>query len=652
MRNNGFFIKGSFFTGCNYWASHAGTAMWSDWKPDIVEKDLKYLSDTGLEVLRIFPLWTDFQPITLLRKFAGDPVELRLGGELPPWTEEGCAGVSHIAAEHFEEFVHIAAEHGFKLIISLLNGWMSGQLFIPPALEGRNIFSDPFAVMWQVRFVKYFVRRFMNEAAIIAWEPGNESNCMARATSREEAWAWTSAIVNAIKSIDNNRPVLSGMHGLTINDKWAIEDQGELTDILTVHPYPLFTPYCDLDPVNTMRPIIHASAEACYYTDISGKPCLTEEFGTLGPMVSSDSIAGDFARASLFSQWAHGCLGGLWWCAFDQAQLSNPPYNWYALERELGLIRTDGSKKPAMEEIDKFSEFIKGLPFESLPERIKDGVCILTCGQDHWKTAFGVFMLAKQAGFDIEFQYSAQPLKKSSMYLLPCISGYRVIDRHRWLELLEKVSEGAVLYISYNDGILSNFNEVTGLEVQTCRKQFANGKISFDGIEDNLVFQLESNWQLKLKAVNARILAADSSGNPVLSCTEYGKGKVFFLSVPLETQLTGKPGVFFEKDAEPYWKIYSYINRNVLSRRAVHCGNPEIGITEHPFNEDDRIVVLVNYSPAPAEALLEINGKWKAAESLYGRQLLQAGSDYVIRLDKNDGAVFRLYGCNEKNKSV
>jgi hypothetical protein len=31
------FAQGSLVFGCNYWASHAGTAMWQDWQPEIVE---------------------------------------------------------------------------------------------------------------------------------------------------------------------------------------------------------------------------------------------------------------------------------------------------------------------------------------------------------------------------------------------------------------------------------------------------------------------------------------------------------------------------------------------------------------------------------------------------------------------------------------
>ena len=67
--------------------------MWRDWRPDIVEKDMQQLSVAGLQVLRVFPLWPDFQPITLLKGGAGRPVEMRFGEQVLPDTEAGKAGV-------------------------------------------------------------------------------------------------------------------------------------------------------------------------------------------------------------------------------------------------------------------------------------------------------------------------------------------------------------------------------------------------------------------------------------------------------------------------------------------------------------------------------------------------------------------------------
>src|SRR5512133_2716663 len=201
----GLTAPGNFVLGCNYWASHAGTAMWSDWRPEIVADDLSQLAAAGLQVLRVFPLWPDFQPLTLLRAGSGEPVEFRHGEARLPDNAEGKAGVSALAMGRFATFAGLAEEHGLRLIVGLLTGWMSGRLFVPPALEGRNPITDPAALMWELRFVHEFVRRFKDRPAVVAWELGNECNCMGPAT-HEEAWVWTAGLVNAIRAEDRTRP--------------------------------------------------------------------------------------------------------------------------------------------------------------------------------------------------------------------------------------------------------------------------------------------------------------------------------------------------------------------------------------------------------------------------------------------------------------
>ena len=48
--------SGRFVLGCNYWASHAGTNMWKDWRPDVMEADLKQISEAGMQMIRVFPI--------------------------------------------------------------------------------------------------------------------------------------------------------------------------------------------------------------------------------------------------------------------------------------------------------------------------------------------------------------------------------------------------------------------------------------------------------------------------------------------------------------------------------------------------------------------------------------------------------------------
>ena len=44
----------------------AGMYMWRNWDAETVRKDLETLSRYGMTVLRVFPLWPDFQPIRRL----------------------------------------------------------------------------------------------------------------------------------------------------------------------------------------------------------------------------------------------------------------------------------------------------------------------------------------------------------------------------------------------------------------------------------------------------------------------------------------------------------------------------------------------------------------------------------------------------------
>jgi hypothetical protein len=73
---------------------------------------------------------------------------------------------------------------------------------------------------------------------------------------------------------------------------------------------------------------------------------------------------------------------------------------------------------------------------------------VLTDGKDAWGVAYASFVLAKQAGFDIEFQRAGQALKKSKLYLMPSIETGHSPTRAEWIELIEEIKKGAELYMS------------------------------------------------------------------------------------------------------------------------------------------------------------------------------------------------------------
>lgn len=628
-----------FAIGCNYWASHAGTAMWSDWRPEIVATDLEQLAATGVQVLRVFPLWPDFQPIVQLYGGTGELVEIRFGERPLPDDEAGRSGVSAIMVERLRALLDYANDAGLRVIVSLITGWMSGRLFVPPALAGRNLLTDPVALMWQTRLVRYLVTRLRDHPAISAWDLGNECNVMGKVPGREAAWHWSATIANAIRAVDQSRPVISGMHSLGLDGSWRIEDQGELTDVVTTHPYPLWTPYSGQDPLISMRALLHATCESRLYSDISGRPCIAEEIGTMGPMVADERGAADFLRLNLFSLWLHDVRGLLWWSAFDQHTLEHAPYDWVAVERELGLLHADGRPKPVASELNKFSEQLAALPIRRLPPFQRDAVCLLSADQDHWAVAYGAFVLAKQAGFDVRFQSAEQPLLAAPLYLLPSISGHRVLPRRRWQELLARVAAGSTLYISHEDGFLSEFEPLTGLYLRSRSARRAEVRFALDDLDGRATFQLPAAFRLELAASRATVLATEPDGNPVFTCAPYGRGQVFFCGLAPETILTRRPGAFHSPEEPPYWRLYQLIAQRSGLDRVVSKQAPRLGLTEHVVSEQHRYIAAINYGDAPIQTRVRLHPEWRLEQVLLGAVSADAPGQLWLELGGCDAAI-------------
>ncbi|MFD1875611.1 glycoside hydrolase 5 family protein [Hymenobacter bucti] len=631
---------GTFAVGCNYWASHAGTHMWRNWRPEVIEQDFKQLSENGIRVLRVFPLWPDFQPIHKVYANEGGVkyIAWANGQPLPP-AGVGAAGMSEEQLQHFEVLATLAQKYNLKLVVGLITGWMSGQLYVPPALEGRNVITDPEALAWQQKFITTFVRRLKNQPAIVAWDFGNECNAMGKVDNHHQAYVWSAVLAGAIRSEDQTRPLVSGMHSLSAEDNasWRIEDQAATTDVLTTHPYSLWTKYASQDGINTMRTILHAAAETRLYGDLGGKPALTEETGVMGPMTGGEKEKAAFARTALFSNWVHDCMGTLWWCAYDQLSFAYPPYNYASVEGELGLIREDRTPKPVLGELKAFSNFVGKLPFLALPPRKTEAVCILTEGQDTWGVAYSSFVLAKQAGFDFRFSKAGQELPDAPLYLLPSLKGIDPFRKDYWLKLLAKVKGGATLYLSLDDAYLPTFNKPLGVEVRTNTKRRDNVRFVAKLLGDSLKFSAAAERKLSINPKQAAVLAREADGNPVLLQTAYGKGRIYLLTFPLEQNLAGQPGAF-DPGQPSYANIYHEIARPQLAERVLTQANPSIGVTEHALSATEKVVVLINYNPADVVTTARLREGWKITDSLYGPR--PSGAPLSIRA--NDALVLTL----------
>ena len=616
-----------FLVGCNYWASHAGTAMWRDWRPSVVDADFAALREQGMALARVFPLWPDFQPLKAMYGGQGVFVEYRLDENEPlPDTEAGQAGVDEAMLERFAYLVQTAERNGLKLIVAMITGWMSGRLFMPPALEGKNPLTDAEAIRWQVRFARLMVRRFKASPAIIGWGLGNECNVMAKAAGPAEAWNWTRAIADAIRLEDASRPVLSDMHSLNADERsgWSIADQAECVDLLTTHPYPPFTPHCARDRVNTFRNAFHAAAESRFYADIGGKPCCVEEAGNLGDCWSGPDTANAYLRNMLWNAWTHDCRHLLWWCAFDQDHLRHAPYDWSPLERTLGLMTHERAPKETIRTLGAFGKMTACVG--PLPRYRREAVCILTEGQDSWAAAYSSFLLAKQAGFDLEFQWRRQPLRPADFYLLPSVTGGHNITGFRYRALLERVHAGATLLATSDDGDFQPFESVFGVRLDWREEMDRPWPLRFpDGTE----LPYAGRRRQHMTATTSETLAVDGDGAPVFSVNAYGRGRALFLSAGIEVYLAKRPGSFME-DAPPFRRFYRMAADLAGIRRPARSRDPQVTLTLHPRGENHFTLAAVNNTPQARVLDLDLAPGWSLEIS------------GPIHLASNDGRLLEL----------
>ena len=606
--DEGIFRSGEFFVGCNYWAKNAGMYMWSQWRPDVVEAELSALASHGVTVMRVFPLWSDFQPLTGDCAAGGSYRSFRFRDNQPLPNE---AGVDPVMIGRFRTFCDMAEKNGISLVVGLVTGWMSGRQFVPPVFENRDVLTDPQAIMWQTRFVRHFVDALKDHKAIVAWDFGNECNCMSRQKTQAQFYNWMYIIGSTIRLADPSRPVVSGMHGLSTHETSPVPVRlnGELSDILCTHPYAYYVPGCGKEAFNTMRTELHPTAESILYRDLGGKPCFIEEIGNLGTGCTSDGRTAAGMRVTMFSAWANDLKGVLWWCNSDQEGLDFPPYTLTPNERELGMLRQDLTPKPVMLEMKAFQDFRASLPFAKLPKAKTDAVIVVPEKEAGWEPGFGAYLLARQAGFNPSFAGAEHELPDAGFYVV-CSPGN--CDAYTWpaqKRIWAKASAGATVLVLYSgDARFTHLRQNAGVEVDYCSLSPFEKTFALDSHPDRKMSVLDKST-CRLLDGGAEVLARTSAGEPVFTKFRLGKGTVLLCNAPIDRQAIARTDVLTGESVQPYYLVFREAMKAAGVRGAVAKGDcPWVGFTEHPAPDGSTIVMAINFEPRAVSCPMAVSG--------------------------------------------
>jgi endo-1,4-beta-mannosidase len=340
-------------------------SWWSRFDRAEVATDFARIAACGLDSVRVFLTWEDFQP-------APNRVDRSMLARLVAVAD-------------------LAAELGLALIPTLFTGHMSGVNWIPAwALGGsdgdprfrvvsghrvtqtglRNWYTDPAVGTAQALFAAQAAAALAGHDAVWGWDLGNEnSNCVIPPT-RASARAWLARLTSAIHSADDAALVTLGLHMEDLEDDrrlGPLEASG-VCDLLSMHGYPIYAGWADGPTDDELLPFL-----ACVTRWLGkGRDVLFSEFGLptyrrdgggeqsacgpgRSPLVEEDAAAAYTVRA-LEALRRAGCLGAMLWCYsdYDPVLWDSPPLDLAPHERTFGLWRADGSPKPLVAAVSAF----------------------------------------------------------------------------------------------------------------------------------------------------------------------------------------------------------------------------------------------------------------------------------------------------------
>ena len=330
-----------------------------------VAADFARIAASGLDSIRLFLTWADFQP-------APDEVDRRMLDRL-------------IAV------ADLAAGADLALVPTLFTGHMSGVNSIPAwALGGtdrddrfrvvsdgrvsgsalRNWYSDPLIARAQALLATEAAGALAGHRALWLWDLGNEnSNCVIPPT-RSSARKWLRRISSAIRAADPRARFTVGLHMEDLENDRLLgpREASEICDVLSMHGYPIYARWAEGATDEQLLPFL---ADVTRWLG-GGREVLFAEFGlptyrrgdSVGEAVRrnasslvEEQAAAAFTERALTALQRAGSVGAMLWCYTDYAPAiwEEPPLDLAVHERSFGLWRADGVPKPSVAVVEAFA---------------------------------------------------------------------------------------------------------------------------------------------------------------------------------------------------------------------------------------------------------------------------------------------------------
>ena len=324
--------------GVNYVPSRDWWYAWGEWHPDSIARDLEDVSAIGFDHIRIQLLWPEFQP--------------------------NASYVSEEKLSRLERLLDLADAAGLDVEVTVLDGQLSGFLFVPSWLidnqdgKAHDFVADPALIRVQQTLFETLAARIGRHRRFLGFDIANEIHWAALPLGLDMTPAHGDAWMRAlIETCDRAAPGKLHVNGV---DKYPLEaDAPQVftrhalanTGALSVtHPWEGFGDVAG----GLFAQFGPRSVEATHFTEFlieyltafAGDPhrrVWIEEFGCSKEWVDESEIP-DWAEKTMRNAASCDRLFGLtWWCSHDPSRRFT---GMNALEYSLGLYTNDRRRKP------------------------------------------------------------------------------------------------------------------------------------------------------------------------------------------------------------------------------------------------------------------------------------------------------------------
>lgn len=610
-----------YLTGINYIASYVCTDFFSDFREEILEKDLAKIEEMGLNAVRVPVNWGNAEPA------------------------EGIFNEQYFV--NFSRFLEMARKHNLYVMPWMLVGVATPHFDIPwrqgrPMLEGHMLRAAE-------NHLRQFARRYKDEENLLFWDVCDEPEWYSGFPGAEKLpWEggkfehWLGHMYTAIRKEDPNHLITCGV-GEIASERYGYTLKGVAAevDFMGTTGYPIDSAVEGLDTArNNSYMAFYLKMNA-----IQDKPVLALEAPGYSTVMYSEEMLGRYFKVSVYSNLVNGGTGVMPWAYndFSEELWMTPNLDPMPGEPSFGIISNDGRVKPSGEALIEYGKFVRDAKITDYQLR-KPKVAVYLSDDYYGRIYYAkrkiraAMAFVKGCGADMKYVWSDDDWTGIDLLIIPYTGLMRT---SAWKRIADFVEQGGKVLFDYDcDYGLSVFtNRLFGVEVQTKHKNHKFNSISLRSPMGQLqpgqefVFTEKAHSEifsvgqfgfsimhgraicseyLKVKATTAQVMATFADGTPALLRNRYGKGQAWFFTGQFHSEMFEMPYEDFQ--SHMMFNLYNAIFQEEGITRPCTYVNAELETGLFEKENGEKLLLLINHSPEENEVRLALSEELKAMQ--------------------------------------